>query len=67
MRQVQLGPEGSAGETVSYDGTDRCQISFWLDKPAGYMALSTSDETAWLTREQFELLVSDMRKEFDKL
>lgn len=51
---------------MSYDRTGRCQISFWMDKPAGYMALSTDDQTAWLTREQFELLVEDMRKEFEK-
>lgn len=51
---------------MSYDGTDTCQIGFWMDKSRGYMALSTSDETAWLTREQFELLVSDMRKEFER-
>lgn len=51
---------------MSYDGTDNCQIGFWFDKGKGCMALSTSDETAFLTREQFELLVVDMRKEFDK-
>lgn len=51
---------------MSYDGTDRCQIVFWFDKEKGWMALSTSDETAYLTREEFELLVTDMRKEFDK-
>lgn len=51
---------------MSYDGTNNCQIGFWFDKAKGWMALSTSDETAYLTREEFELLVADMRKEFDK-